>query len=123
VSKHTHLLQHGLMSELLNVPCISDTQDLIDAAKQQLSTNRQRLHRLCAISGMAAPDDSEVHGAFQQALQEWDSQCVAASGSGKGANIFQVAATLFAPPAPCPAWFSPAKHGLKCCNACVLELI
>eukprot|EP00983_Pelagomonas_calceolata_P092359 1157654-Pelagomonas_calceolata.AAC.2 len=57
-------------------------QDLIDAAKQQLSINRQRLHQLCTVSGMVPPDDSDVHEAFKQALQEWDAQCVAAQGSG-----------------------------------------
>mmetsp|Transcript_2588 Transcript_2588/g.5929 ORF Transcript_2588/g.5929 Transcript_2588/m.5929 type:complete len:156 (+) Transcript_2588:96-563(+) len=60
---------------------IQRKQDLIDAAKQQLSINRQRLHQLCTVSGMVPPDDSDVHEAFKQALQEWDAQCVAAQGS------------------------------------------
>lgn len=42
------------------------SQDLIDAAKQQLSMNRQRLHQLYATSGMTPPDDSQAHGAFKQ---------------------------------------------------------
>jgi hypothetical protein len=54
----------------------------VDAAKQQLISNRQLLQQLSAKSGLQLPEGDAAFASFTQAVAEWDNQ---ASTHGIGA--------------------------------------
>ena len=64
----------SLLSPLSRTPPCMHLQDLIDAAKQHLRSNRARLQQLAAHSSCALQEDSEAYAGFTQAVSEWDAQ-------------------------------------------------
>ncbi|KAL6763236.1 hypothetical protein V8C86DRAFT_2497069 [Haematococcus lacustris] len=53
---------------------IQRKQELVDAAKQQLVSNRTRLHQLASQSGLVLSECQDTVTGFQQAVAEWDTQ-------------------------------------------------
>jgi hypothetical protein len=72
------IIRHLLMTA---VACF--LQELVDAAKQQLVSNRQLLLQLSARSGLQVQQEDSAFSSFTQAVSEWDNQAAAhAAGAG-----------------------------------------
>ena len=72
--KNLQLNAHfSLESSKSLIQCLTP-QALVDAAKQQLLTNRSQLHNLSNKCGVAVQEDARVLNNFSLALKSWDQQ-------------------------------------------------